>query len=129
MNQMDRAAEPMTGVLTDRANLTPYTVQPNQIPLDLGIGIAAPAPAPAAAAPAATPAPVAAVARRWVQWSAHQRFTGPRAVEDAANPAQLNRIDWYAATSWTRPYPGDKTILAPDEVPGRHLPAQDLGGG
>jgi hypothetical protein len=44
------------------------------------------------------------------------------------NPEQLNRYDWYAATGWTKPYSGDKEILAPDQVPGRNLPSADLDG-
>ncbi|MGE5288639.1 MAG: hypothetical protein ACM3ML_15865 [Micromonosporaceae bacterium] len=40
----------------------------------------------------------------------------------------LNRLDWYAATGWTKSYPGDKKILAPGQVPGRNLPASYIGG-
>ncbi len=139
MNQMDRAAVPITEAFTTHANDTPYTVRPNQIPLDLGLaptsaGSAAPRAPLSARAARATPGPAvprayAGIYRQWQQWSAHQRFTGPLAIEDAANPAQLNRIDWYAATGWKRPYPGDARILAPDQVPGRHRPAADISGG
>ena len=51
-----------------------------------------------------------------------------KATEDAANPAQLNRLDWYTATGWSKPYPGDKAILGPYQVPGWDRPAADLGG-
>jgi hypothetical protein len=34
-----------------------------------------------------------------------------------ADPAHLNRIDWYAAHKFSMPYPGDSKILTPDEVP------------
>jgi len=47
---------------------------------------------------------------------------------DASNPALLNRLDWYTATSWVKPYPGDKTILGPYQVPGWDRPAAELGG-
>ena len=46
---------------------------------------------------------------------------------DWANPAQLNRLDWYSAHDWKVPYPGDKAILRPDEVPGHNLPNGYLG--
>lgn len=39
----------------------------------------------------------------------------------APGPAQLNRYGFYAATNWSKPYPRDKKILAPDEVPGRNV--------
>ncbi|MFG2558885.1 hypothetical protein [Streptomyces sp. NPDC048496] len=33
----------------------------------------------------------------------------------------------YASTGWTKPYPGDDWILAPNEVPGRDTPPQEIG--
>ena len=38
-------------------------------------------------------------------------------------------VDWYSATGWTRPYPGDSRILTPSEVPGRLALADELGDG
>ncbi len=55
------------------------------------------------------------------------RFVGSHAIQDFANPAQLNRLDWYSAHDWKVPYPGDNKILTPDEVPGHNLPADYLG--
>jgi hypothetical protein len=75
------------------------------------------------------PAAERAVYGLWVAWSKHQRFSGRNAVPDYANPAQLNRLDWYSATGWVRPYPGDLKILAPNQVPGRNRSAQDIGNG
>jgi YVTN family beta-propeller protein len=130
MNQEDRAAEPMRDAFTNTPNLTPFTTLPNQIPLTYGL---TPASAPAAttgAAPAITPAiPAAekAVAALWQGWSAHQQFGGSKPEADASVPAMLNRLDWYTATSWTKPYPGDTKILSPYEVPGWDAPAQELG--
>ncbi len=43
------------------------------------------------------------------------------------NPAQLNHLDWYASTGWTRPYPGEKSILGPYQVPGWNQPAAEIG--
>jgi hypothetical protein len=56
-----------------------------------------------------------------------QQFVGPETQADRANPAQLNHIDWYAATGWKRPYPGESRILAPNRMPGRNHPAADIG--
>ena len=64
---------------------------------------------------------------QWVGWSRDGRFNGKGATQDWANPAQLNRLDWYSAHGWEVPYPGDKTILSPSQVPGRNLPSNYLG--
>ena len=147
MNQMDRAAVPMFSAFTNTPDSTPYDTVPNQIPLTQGVtGLIPQTPTaatsgdPAAAAavsatsgPQAPPVPAAerSVAAAWATWyktEAQPKLSGPNAVPDSVNPAQLNRYDWYAATGWTKPYPGDKKILAPDEVPGRNLPAADLEG-
>jgi YVTN family beta-propeller protein len=134
MNQEDRAAEPMFNAFTNKADLEPYTLRPNQVPLTQGLTTTT---APSAAA---IPASERGIYEAWVAWSRGQHFnaTGAtptpkdqgqgQAIEDWANPEQLNRLDWYSAHGWRVPYPGDKRILAPDQVPGRNLPADYLGG-
>jgi hypothetical protein len=67
------------------------------------------------------------VYEEWVIWSHNGRFNGKGAIQDFANPAQLNRLDWYSAHNWKVPYPGDKKILTPNQVPGHNLPANYLG--
>ena len=138
MNQEDRAAEPMFDAFTNTPDLTPFSVRPNQIPLTYGLTVAtpaatgsavhAPAGVVAGSAPAAVPAAVRTIAAQWAIWSSHQHFGGPTATEDAANPAQLNRLDWYTATGWVKPYPGDTAVLGPYQVPGWDRPAAELGG-
>ena len=144
MNQVDRAAEPMFDAFTDNPDFTPFDTLPNQVPLTLGTtpSSSATTPAGAAQAPAnsagpatpggagwlepVVPAKVMGIYDAWQAWSSHQGFSRQ---EDLASPAQLNRLDWYAATGWSRPYPGDKAILAPNQVPGAKLPADYLGDG
>ncbi len=135
MNQEDRAAEPMTDAFTATPDFTPYTVQPNQIPLTFGITgatIGTTAQAKASTKAGATrpvvPAAQWATYQAWVAWSKTQQATGHLKTEDAVNPAQMNRLDYYASTGWTKPYPGDTTILTPTRVPGRNLPTGYLGG-
>ena len=135
MNQEDRAAEPMFSAFTNHPDFTPYNALPNQIPLTAGLaGVTAGTPAQAvrsAAVGSATtviPAAMMAIYQQWAAWSTHQHFGGAKPNEDLANPAMLNRLDWYSATGWVRPYPGDKKVLAPDQVPGRNLPADYIGG-
>jgi YVTN family beta-propeller protein len=144
MNQMDRAAVPMFSAFTNTPDLTPYETVPNQIPLTQGVtGLipvtpsAATTPADAAAlqatsGPAAPAVPAAeqSVAKAWASWyktDAQPKLNGPNGAPDSVNPAQLNRYDWYTSTNWAKPYPGDKRILAPDQVPGRNLPSDFLG--
>jgi hypothetical protein len=103
MTQMDLAAEPMYSAFTNKPDFTPYTVKPNQIPLDTLNG-STQAAVPAAAQPAA---------QAWADWSKKQNWKAP----DQADPAHLNRADWYAAHKYATPYPGDTKILTPDEVP------------
>jgi hypothetical protein len=77
------------------------------------------------------PAADKTVAAQWAAWYAkfaEPLLTGSKALADSANPEQLNRYEWYTAKGWTTPYPGDAKILAPDQVPGRNLPAADLDG-
>jgi hypothetical protein len=131
MNQEDRAAQPMFNAFTNTPDNTPYTYQPNQIPLTYGLASnhkAAGAPVvPASPAQLGVPASVRPVYEQWVVWSRAGRFNGSGAMQDWANPAQLNRLDWYSAHNWRTPYPGDKRILSPSEVPGHNLPAGYLG--
>ena len=136
MNQEDRAAEPMYNAFTNTADDAPYDVVPNQIPLTEGLTQTASTTAKAATgtqllseSPSQVGVPVAerAVYEQWVVWSRNGKFNGPGAIQDWANPAQLNRLDWYSAHKWKVPYPGDKTILSPNQVPGHTLPADYLG--
>ncbi len=132
MNQEDRAATPMYDAFTNTPDDTPYTLVPNKIPLTLGLTqttSATGAKSFVAASPAQLGIPKAErpIYEEWVAWSRNQRFNGKNAIEDWANPEQLNRLDWYSAHNWKVPYPGDKRILAPLQVPGHNLPADYLG--
>jgi YVTN family beta-propeller protein len=133
MNQEDRAAEPMFSAFTKTADFTPFTHVPTEIPLTQGL---TPSPSSVKAAPSLAPASPAKlgipraewnVYAQWVVWSRNGRFNGKGAIQDWANPAQLNRLDWYSAHGWKVPYPGDKTIMSPYQVPGHNLPADYLG--
>ncbi|MEV6022601.1 bifunctional YncE family protein/alkaline phosphatase family protein [Streptomyces sp. NPDC052036] len=138
MNQKDSAATPMFGAFTGRADNTPFTAVPNRTSLTLGVspqpscGADTPAPQDAKAAPAPTSAKVPAaeqkVAAQWKAWESHQRLTGPNAVPDYANPAQMNRFTWYQTHNWTRPYPGESKIYAPNDVPGAYIPSSESDG-
>jgi YVTN family beta-propeller protein len=134
MNQKDSAASPMRAAFTAKPNFTPYTAVPNRTSLTLGLatpppcGVDTPAaqdPSAAAAPTATIPAAEKAVASKWDAWKSQQRLTGPNAVPDFANPAQMNHFTWYQTHDWTKPYPGENKIFAPDDVPGAYIPSAD----
>ncbi|MFC1408786.1 bifunctional YncE family protein/alkaline phosphatase family protein [Streptacidiphilus sp. N1-12] len=138
MNQKDSAATPMTAAFTSKPNNTPFTALPNRTSLTDGLstppscGVDTPAPQDphAAAVPATTAVPAAekSVAAQWTTWKSHQRLTGPDAVPDYANPAQMNHLTWYETHNWKQPYPGESKIFAPNDVPGAYIPSSDTDG-
>ncbi|MEU1513781.1 alkaline phosphatase family protein [Streptomyces sp. NPDC005811] len=138
MNQLDSAATPMYGAFTRKADDTPFTAVPNRTSLTLGVspqpscGADTPAAQNTEAAPAPTSVTVPAARRKlaaqWKTWASHQRLTGPNAVPDYANPTQMNRYTWYQTHDWTKPYPGDTKVYAPDDVPGAYLPSPESDG-
>jgi len=137
MNQKDSAATPMHGAFTQNANVTPFTALPNRTSLTNGLktapscGLDTPAaqnPSAAAAPSAKVPADKQALAAQWDAWKSHQRLTGPNAIPDFANPAQMNHFTWYQTHEWTKPYPGEDKIFAPNDVPGAYIPSSENDG-
>ncbi|MCD0484227.1 phosphoesterase [Streptacidiphilus sp. ASG 303] len=137
MNQKDSAASPMEGAFTRQPDGTPFTALPNRIPLTDGLrtqpacgpDTAAPQNRRAAAAPSASvPADRRQVAAEWDRWKSHQRLTGPNAVPDFANPAQMDHFTWYQTHGWRKPYPGEDRIFAPADVPGAFIPSPESDG-
>ncbi|MFF4346939.1 alkaline phosphatase family protein [Streptomyces sp. NPDC001530] len=137
MNQKDSAASPMRGAFTQHADFTPFKALPNRTSLTDGLktppacGLDTPAPQDpsAAAVPSAkVPADKQAVAAKWEDWKSHQRLTGPNAIPDFANPAQMNHFTWYETHEWTKPYPGEDKIFAPEDVPGAYIPSSESDG-
>ncbi|MEV0976192.1 bifunctional YncE family protein/alkaline phosphatase family protein [Streptomyces sp. NPDC049915] len=137
MNQKDSAATPMRGAFTPRADLTPFKALPNRASLTDGLktpptcGTDTPAPQnpQAAAVPSAkVPADKRQLAAQWDTWKAKQRLTGPHAVPDFANPAQMNHFTWYQTHEWKKPYPGESKIYAPQDVPGAFIPSAESDG-
>ncbi|MFF2407335.1 alkaline phosphatase family protein [Streptomyces sp. NPDC058092] len=137
MNQKDSAASPMRGAFTQHADFTPFTALPNRTSLTDGLktppacGVDTPArqnPSAAPAPSAKVPAAKQALAAKWDNWKSHQRLTGPHAVPDFANPAQMNHLTWYQTHEWSKPYPGEDKIFAPEDVPGAYIPSAENDG-
>ena len=143
MNQLDTAATPMATAFTGKPDFTPFTALPNQTSLTGGLatapscGLDTPAPAAAVTRAAATataatsttttgvPASEKAVAAQWAAWLAQQHTTGANAEPDYADPEQMNHLTWYETSGWTKPYPGESKIFAPNDVPGAFIPSSD----
>ncbi len=134
MNQKDSAATPMRGAFTPRPDFRPFTAVPNRTSLTLGYATEPSCgwdtvPTADAAAQPSTVVPTAEkqVAAQWQKWRSQQHLTGPSAVPDYANPAQMNHLTWYQMHGWTTPYPGESRIYLPAQVPGAFIPAADAG--
>ena len=139
MNEKDSAATPMATAFRGVPNNTPFTYLPNRVPLTYGLTTPPACGADTVAskfrsvAPKLAPAPSVAdgkehLAAVWKKWSSQQHLTGPKAIPDYANSEQMDHYTWYAAHGWRTPYPGEKTVLSPAQVPGRYLPSPDFDG-
>jgi len=78
---------------------------PNLIPLDQGV--TASVAADLKLSPAAK-----ALKKAWLKKKA-QVFAGKLTKPDAEDPDTVNHLNWYLATNFTRPYPGEKKIRSP----------------
>ncbi|OLZ68896.1 phosphoesterase [Streptomyces sp. IMTB 2501] len=137
MNQKDSAATPMTGAFTRKPDYTPFTALPNRTSLTDGLttppscGVDSPAaqdPKASVVPSAKVPADKQSLVAQWNAWKSQQRLTGTNAVPDYANPAQMNHLTWYETHNWTKPYPGEKKIYAPNDVPGAYIPSAENDG-
>jgi YVTN family beta-propeller protein len=103
MNQFDLVASPMrtafvTGTPPD-ANFAPWTHVPNIVPLTQGVKTAA-------------KEPLTKLARAWRKMK-QQMFAGKLQKPDSVDVDTLSHLDWYEATNFKRPYPGEKKVLWP----------------
>jgi YVTN family beta-propeller protein len=120
MNQFDLVASPMTEVFLDNPpidNFLPWSHVPNSIPLNMGVTQTPTQsiPAPLAAARPAAKSEILAKESRTVRalragWMKKktQIFAGKWTKPDSEDPNTVNHLDWYEATGFTRPYPGEK---------------------
>jgi YVTN family beta-propeller protein len=100
MTQRDLASDPMLDVFQDSPDLTPYTVIPNQIALDT-----------------LNQKPQSSIVRKWQNASSKMFPHGPGKRPDTADENLLNRAIWYGTKGFSAPYPGDRRVLSPKEVP------------
>jgi YVTN family beta-propeller protein len=121
MNQFDLVASPMTTAFVKgkppKSNFEPFTHLPNQIPLDVdssGNTITANPSTATVASSASSGNPVERLKAAWIQ-KRKEIFAGKMTKPDAEDPNLVNHLNWYLATGFTRPFPGEKKVLDPSE--------------
>ena len=114
MNQFDLWASPMKTVFTDNPpqdNFQPWSYVPAEYPLTSGTTCTSSM--ASAKKPALKDSPkVAALRYAWLQKKA-EMFKGKYTKPDSVDPDTLSHYDWYEATGFTRPFPGEKTVRFP----------------
>ncbi|MGC2399413.1 MAG: bifunctional YncE family protein/alkaline phosphatase family protein, partial [Acidobacteriaceae bacterium] len=123
MNQFDLVASPMRTAFVQGTppadNFQPWSHVPNQVPLDQGVTTTTSSIAKEPLSPAAKALKVA-----WLQ-KKKQIFAGKLTKPDAEDPDTVNHLNWYMATGFTRPYPGETKVRPPSEF-NKPAPAGDL---
>jgi YVTN family beta-propeller protein len=110
MNQFDLVASPMRTAFVDgeapEDNFRPWNHVPNLIPLDQGVTTAA--------ANTNDSAGIKALRAAWIK-KKNQVFAGKLTKPDSEDPDTVNHFNWYMATGFKRPYPGEKTVRPPSD--------------
>jgi hypothetical protein len=110
MNQFDLVASPMrTDFLPGQPpqdNFLPWTHVPNLVPLTQGASGSADKPGDSAT--------IKALRRAWLQ-KKEQIFAGKLTKPDSEDPDTVNHLNWYLATGFKRPYPGEKKVRPPSD--------------
>jgi len=117
LNQNDLVASPMaTAFVTGTppgGNFAPFSYVPATIALNAGV-------APTVAAlDAGGKAPVVAMSRVESEWrkARKQIFAGKAQKPDSEDPDVVGHMNWYFATNFTKPYPGERKVRKPSDFP------------
>jgi YVTN family beta-propeller protein len=128
MNQFDLVASPMRTLFVDNPpanNFLPWTHVANGVPLCYGVsGYSAPANIPPSfntcssadsttAALQDSPA-VKALRAGWLKKKA-EISAGKYHIPDSEDPDTVSHYDWYDATGYKVPFPGEKTVRPPSD--------------
>jgi YVTN family beta-propeller protein len=101
LTQFDLVATPMFDAFRNTPNLTPYDHLPAVIPLDQGPDL-----------PRGRTVAYSPLQNAWLKATA-EVMKGKYDKADSVDPTFLGHVDWYSATDWTRPYPGESRVLMP----------------
>ena len=125
MNQSDLVASPMFPLFINNPsanNLLPWTHVPAGLPLTTGVSQTPtqaaiptcpdPAAAPAVKVQSTTPKESPAVKALRAGWMAKKAaiFAGNYQRADVEDSDTVNHLNWYEATGFTRPYPGESKV-------------------
>jgi YVTN family beta-propeller protein len=120
MNQFDLVASPMRTLFVDEPpaeNSKPWTHVPNGIPLNQGV--------PSEPHVAQNVSPKAkALQAAWLKKKA-QIFAGKYHIPDSEDPDTVSHYNWYEATGFTVPFPGEKAVRPPSDFKRRAPAASD----
>jgi len=110
MNQFDLVASPMRTAFVKGEppadNFKPWAHVANLVALDQGVS---------ASANMLTGSPeVKALRAAWLQKKT-QIFAGKLTKPDSEDPEAVNHFNWYMATGFVRPYPGEKSVRPPSD--------------
>jgi len=118
MNQFDLVASPMRTAFVKgqppAENFAPWTHVQNNIPLDQGV----------TATDTTGSTRIKALRAAWLRKKA-EIFAGKLTKPDSEDPDTVNHLNWYMATGFTRPYPGEKKVRPPSDF-NKPAPAGDL---
>jgi hypothetical protein len=101
-----------------KGNFAPWTHVRNPVPLNQGVGADNDNPKDNAT--------VKALRAAWLQKKA-EIFAGKLTKPDSEDPDTVNHLNWYMATGFKRPYPGEKTVRPPSDF-NNPAPAGDTDG-
>jgi YVTN family beta-propeller protein len=118
MNQFDLVASPMKTLFVNAPpadNFKPWTHVPNQIPLDMTVMTSS-------VNDLKLGLEVKAMKAAWIRKQA-QVFAGKHTKPDSEDPDTVNHFNWYMATGFTRPYPGERRVRPASDFNNRKAPA------
>ena len=118
MNQFDLVASPMRTLFVDNppaANFLPWTHVPNGIPLNQGVTQTPTQTIPNASVPNNQPVPdetrtIRNLRAGWLKLKA-EIFAANYHKPDVENPSVVAHYDWYEATDFKVPFPGESKVL------------------
>ncbi|HEY2472418.1 MAG TPA: hypothetical protein VGI45_31825 [Terracidiphilus sp.] len=119
MNQFDLVASPMKEIFIENppaANFLPWTHVANGIALDTGVNASTQTHVARNMSPS-----VKALQAGWLKKKA-EIFGGKYHIPDCEDPETVRHYNWYEATGFKLPYPGEKTVRPASEF-NRKAPA------
>ena len=120
MNQNDLVASPMYEIFTSNppaANFLPWSHVQNDIPLDMGTVAKMKLPT--------NDPKVQALQAGWLKKKA-EIFGGKYHIPDSEDPEIVRHYNWYEATGFVVPYPGEKTVRPASDFHKRARTKADL---